>query len=82
MGIMNKFMLGTDEIFSGVMLKPGNNVNLSTKDSAIYYDGDDIDETFKESDLSNNLFQDNWRVPNMLYCPENIFANKIVSDKK
>lgn len=79
MGIMNKFMLGTDEIFSGVMLKPGNNVNLTTKGSAIYYDGDDIDETFKESDLSNNLFQDNWRVPNMLYCPENIFANKIAA---
>lgn len=79
MGVMSHFMLGTEGITKSIMLDPDKNVNLTTKNSSIFFDGDDIDEKFDEGDLSKSIFSDKWKIPNMLYCPENIFANKIAA---
>ena len=81
MDLLNKYMLGTQEMGT-VMLDPKKDINLSNKDSAVYYDGNDIsaDDTYLEDDLSKSFWGNStWEVPNMLYCPENIFANKIAA---
>lgn len=83
MGLLNKAMLGTDKIYGSVMLEQGN-PNLTTEGSSLYASDEEIAKakengTLKEytSDHFNGLGFGSWKVPNMLYCPENIFANKI-----
>ena len=89
-GAFNHFMLGTTEILGSSMLDyndPDYKANLSkdAKDSALYYgdpsaENGDVIITIEEGYLfeaNGWLFGDTIQVPNILYCPENIFANKI-----
>ena len=78
MGLLNKTMLGTDEIYGSVILKKDD--PSVTKEGASAYSKGDEGGTRKEviaGNFGNGLFSGGWRVPNMLYCPENIFSNKI-----
>lgn len=80
MGALNHFMLGTDKIVTSAMLDK-DDVNLSDESSWLHYkEGDEIstEKTVNEEDLDAFIFTD-WKIPNFLYCPENIFANKIAA---
>ena len=76
MGGLNHFMLGTDKTLTSSMLDQEDS-NFTNPDSWLYYDGSDKNEVKIDSkDLDAFLFSD-WKIPNFLYCPENIFSNKI-----
>ena len=76
MGGLNHFMLGTDKTLTSSMLDQEDS-NFTNQDSWLYYDGSDKKEVKIDSkDLDAFLFSD-WKIPNFLYCPENIFSNKI-----
>lgn len=80
MGALNHFMLGTDKFVTSAMLDKDDS-NLSDENSWLHYkDGDEIstEKTVNEEDLDAFIFTD-WKIPNFLYCPENIFANKIAA---
>ena len=80
MGALNHFMLGTDKIITSAMLDQDDS-NLTDESSWIHYkEGDAIstEKTVNEEDLDAFIFTD-WKIPNFLYCPENIFANKIAA---
>ena len=77
MGALNHFMLGTEKIITSSMLSQ-DDPNLSNGDSWLKYDESKAGTTREVSsdDLDGFLWTD-WKIPNFLYCPENIFANKI-----
>ena len=83
MGALNKFMLGTDE-FSAVMLEQ-EDVNLEEDSGSWLTTG--INETenlvIVPADYMDEktflLDATTYKVPNMLYSPENIFANNIAA---
>lgn len=77
MGALNHFMLGTEKIITSSMLSQ-DDPNLSNGDSWLKYDKSKAGATREVSsdDLDGFLWTD-WKIPNFLYCPENIFANKI-----
>lgn len=77
MGALNHFMLGTEKIITSSMLSQ-DDPNLSNGDSWLKYDKSKAGTTREVSsdDLDGFLWTD-WKIPNFLYCPENIFANKI-----
>ena len=76
MGGLNHFMLGTDKTLTSSMLDQEDS-NFTNQDSWLYYDGSDKNEVKIDSkDLDAFIFSD-WKIPNFLYCPENIFSNKI-----
>ena len=77
MGVLNKTMLGTDEIYDSVILDKDN--PSVAKEGGVAYSNGGEGGTRKEvqaSRFSNGWFK-GWKVPNILYCPENIFSNKI-----
>lgn len=77
MGALNHFMLGTEKIITSSMLSQ-DDPNLSNGDSWLKYNESKAGTTREVSsdDLDGILWTD-WKIPNFLYCPENIFANKI-----
>ncbi len=87
-GAFNHFMLGTTQMLGSAMLDyndPDYKVNIEEPGSALYWDGTapqdggavkEIEEGYL-FEGSGWLFGDTVQVPNILYCPENIFANKI-----
>ena len=77
MGALNHFMLGTEKIITSSMLSQ-DDPNLSNGDSWLKYNESKAGTTREVSsdDLDGFLWTD-WKIPNFLYCPENIFANKI-----
>ena len=82
MGALNKFMLGTEKIYDSAMLEQGD-INLSNKKSSLYAK-DGIKSTDVKADIPEDFEPDgllwtDWRIPNFLYCPENIFSNKIAA---
>lgn len=78
MGLLNKTMLGTDEIYSSVILDK-DDPSVITEGAVAYSNGNEKGTRKEEiaGKFDNGLFSGGWKVPNMLYCPENIFANKI-----
>ena len=85
-GAFNHFMLGTTQILGSAMLDyndPDYRANLEEPSSALYWDGTAPQDggavkTIEENYLFDGhgwLFGDTVQVPNILYCPENIFAN-------
>ena len=86
-GMFNHFMLGTSEIIGSAMFDkddPDFKANIQDPNSSIYYgDGptDGAVEVVIDKDYMFEgqgwLFGDTIQIPNILYCPENIFANKI-----
>ena len=80
MGALNKFMLGSDEFFSAMLSQ--DDVNLE-KDSGSWL-SENIEEEAKvkipETYMDEKSFlvdASEYQIPNMLYSPENIFANNI-----
>ena len=82
MGALNHFMLGTDKYITSAMLDK-DDANLSNSSSWLFYGGSESEisakRTVNEEDLDGFIFPDSWKIPNFLYCPENIFANKIAA---
>lgn len=82
MGALNHFMLGTDKYITSAMLDK-DDANLSDSSSWLFYGGNkseiSAERTVNEEDLDGFIFPDSWKIPNFLYCPENIFANKIAA---
>ncbi len=84
MSALNNFMLGADGFGSSMLDK--ENANLENEKSWLYVDENEVDKyeknviTFQKSEMDNELFgKGNYEVPNMLYSPENIFANNIAA---
>lgn len=81
MGFLNNVMLGAN---LGSAMISEDDQNLSNKDSWLYYDGNEFTKEFKDGEIDTNSFitlpgEKAFEVPNMLYCPENIFANNIAA---
>lgn len=89
MGALNKFMLGTDK-FSSVMLDQ-NDVNITRENSGSWLTNGVYDLSEEELERLVIIPEDymdkktflldasTYKVPNMLYSPENIFANNIAA---
>ena len=83
MGALNYFMLGADS-FSSSMLSPDNE-NLDNTSSWLYVgDDEEIDVEFAPGTINTSEFFSwitgtQFDIPNMLYSPENIFANNIAA---
>lgn len=83
MGTFNNFLLGASGMSSAMLDK--TDINFTNSNSWLYYDSSQFDPNAEGSvvidvnDLnSKGLFDvTDWEVPNMMYSPENIFANKI-----
>lgn len=84
MGGLNTFMLGADG-FGSAMLDPQNDRNLQEGSGSWLVTGlkDTPDKRFKtgEADGTDGIegIEDGYKVPNMLYSPENIFGNNIAA---
>ena len=79
MGVLNKTMLGTDKIYDSVLLDT-DDASVINKDGSLYSNGNETPrKKLTGGDFGGNglIFGGAWKIPNMLYCPENIFANKI-----
>ena len=87
---LNHFMLGADGFGSSMLDK--TDPNLDNPDSWLYAGEEDKDNedkekkhiiTFNEEDVDTKLFanigEEKYSIPNMLYSPENIFANRIAA---
>ena len=83
MGGLNHFMLGTAGVSSAMLDQ--NDINLSDPNSWLVSNLDDADaptvdldeEEFTMDEKTFLLDADEFKIPNMLYSPENIFANNI-----
>lgn len=81
MGLLNTTMLGAKDVGSSMLSK--DDANLKDPSSWLYDDGSSGNyREFANDELNTNFlpFADaNFAIPNMLYSPENIFANNIAA---
>lgn len=81
MGALNNFMLGADGFGSAMLDKDDD--NLKDPQSWLYVDsGEEITHKFTDDEIDTSLIaigEEEYEVPNMLYSPENIFANNIAA---
>ena len=82
MGLLNNLMLGADGVGSAMLSY--DDENLSNSESWLYVDESQVkefDEEFMDGEIDTKSFIDlggeDFDIPNMLYSPENIFANNI-----
>ncbi len=74
-GLLNHYMLGTENLIDSVMLdKEDPNVT----EGSLQVTGKEATTKEVDEPLTGFMFGD-WKLPNMLYSPENIFANKIAA---
>lgn len=93
MAAMQVMLLGDAHFWTSTMVSNKND-NLEDTSSWLYADQSDVDALeagntseargsmlviASDEGLKNGVFQAHWKVPNMLYSPENIFANKIAA---
>lgn len=78
-GALNHFMLGADGYDSAMINRENLEYNLEDSNSAFYAEGEEVDEVITDGQMDEKgIFDvDAYKYPNMLYSPENIFANKI-----
>jgi len=85
MGLLNKTMLGTDSMWTSVMLEQSDiNLQPESTESYLHVSQEDLQANGAvikkvNSDKLDGLIWDEWKIPNTLYCPENIFANNIAA---
>lgn len=84
MGMLNNFMLGANTGFGGfgsAMLSKDGNPNLTNSESWLYAEGLPVDYKFEADEIDTSFFgtSSKYEIPNMLYSPENIFANNIAA---
>lgn len=81
MSALNNFMLGADG-FGSSMLDKGD-PNLDNENSWLYVkEKKEHVITFEEEDVDTKMFdvgEEKYSIPNMIYSPENIFANRIAA---
>ncbi len=83
MGLLNSVMLGTDGVGSAML--PKDDVNLKSGSGSWLYlsnklANSDYDYVFEPGRINTKAFKGTeYEIPNMLYSPENIFANKIAA---
>lgn len=89
MGLLNNVMLGAEGVGSAMI--PRDDPNLSNKDSWLYFgkysehSKGDFDKIFNAGEEGEGkidtaaFWGTKFEIPNMLYSPENIFANKIAA---
>ena len=83
MGALNHFMLGTSQLIGSSMLdKDDPNITDATAGSDLYAASLDTSkdvqgEIPEDYEFDGLIFTGGWKIPNFLYCPENIFSNKI-----
>ena len=84
MGLLNNVMLGADGVGSAMLSYKDE--NLTNPESWIYLAENEVeewDETFMNGEIDTKSFVDlggaDFEIPNMLYSPENIFANNIAA---
>lgn len=93
MAAMQVTLLGDANFWIGTMISNKND-NLEDTSSWLYADQSDVDAlednrpedargsmlvVASDAGLKNGIFSGHWKVPNILYSPENIFANKIAA---
>lgn len=71
MGAFNNFMLGADGIGSAMLDQENDNLESGS--------GSWLTEGSGQKAISISNIEDNYKVPNMLYSPENIFGNRIAA---
>lgn len=71
MGAFNNFMLGADGIGSAMLDQENDNLESGS--------GSWLTEDLGQEAISISDIEDNYKVPNMLYSPENIFGNRIAA---
>ena len=78
MGALNHFMLGTDKVITSSMLEL-NDANITNENSWLHYDESKVGtkKTVEYDQLDGLIFSSGPKIPNFLYCPENIFSNRI-----
>ena len=78
MGALNHFMLGTDKVITSSMLEL-NDANITNENSWLHYDESKVGtkKTVEYDQLDGLIFSNGPKIPNFLYCPENIFSNRI-----
>lgn len=84
MGFLNNVMLGasTGTLDMGSAMLSQDDPNLTNEKSWLYVSpGEKIDEKFNVGDIDTSSFVPGttYEIPNMLYSPENIFANNIAA---
>lgn len=87
MGLLQHMMLGTDKFVGSVMLDyddrnltaSGSDLNPDNSDSVSGGDMVITEEDFPEGFALDGVLFSDWKVPNIMYCPENIFANRIAA---
>lgn len=81
MGALNKFMLGSDRFLSAMLSQ--DDANLENSDSWLLEGTDASPDVVVDSEYMDEktflLDASMYKIPNMLYCPENIFANNIAA---
>ncbi len=75
-GLLNNMMLG---VGWGDINIGDNSKNPNLTDGWINADGEDPNIVLKEGEMTNVFGRDDLEIPNILYCPENIFANNIAA---
>ena len=82
---MNHFMLGTTQLIGSSMLSQ-DDLNFTVAhegESYLFVTAEEFNNAINESRAVisgtnlDGIFFDTWMIPNILYSPENIFANKI-----
>ena len=73
MGLLNKFMLGTDDLTSAMLSQDEGKDNIDNKKSWLHTD--------KEADFEYGVgtVNSDYNIPNFLYSPEAIFSNNIAA---
>ncbi len=84
MGALNHFMLGTSHMVSSSMLDKEDPNITDYKESSLYAgEGADLSHAVKadipDDYVFDGLFWSDWKIPNFLYEPGAIFANKIAA---
>ena len=81
MGLLNNVMLGADGVGSAMLDQADE--NLKNPKSWLYCDkSEKIDKQFDEGEIDTRIIKisdEKYRIPNMLYSPENIFADNIAA---
>lgn len=82
MGALNKFMLGSDQFLSAMLSQ--DDANLENNSGSWLLEGTDASpDVVVDSEYMDEktflLDASMYKIPNMLYCPENIFANNIAA---
>ena len=92
MSLLQVTLLGDMDFWVSTLITNKND-NLDDMNSWLYADQSDVDAlaegnstdrgsmlvAFADSGLANGFFTTHWKVPNLIYSPENIFSNKIAA---